>query len=282
MQFNTAGPLVVPCRLYNVQAFESWLKYLLSIPGIEDKIDESYTHKADSQTMTSIWDSPTWCSLDSFTTTRNNLTFSYFIDWFNPLTNKIAGKTVSAGAVMFFCLNLPPELQFLPEYTYFAAITPLPKEPDMETITAVSDPIIAQLEHMWLGHVICTHWHPEGILKRVGMLPAIGDLLTMRKALGFAGVGSLAHFCSFCLLHKNDIEETDIHLFVSCIGTDMCAAAEQWRTSMTKKEQKKIFEKKGVRWSSLNHLSYCDPVKHTVLGLMHNWIEGIPQYHVQH
>jgi hypothetical protein len=76
--------------------------------------------------MSSIWDSPAWRSLGSFTTTPGNLTFSYFIDWFNPLTNKIAGKIVSCGAIMMFCLNLPPDLRHLPENTFFAGITPPP------------------------------------------------------------------------------------------------------------------------------------------------------------
>lgn len=276
-----AGPLVVPRRLYNVQNFESWLEYLLCIPGIEDEIDKSYNYRPNPERMGSIWDSPAWRSLGSFTTTHGNLTFSYFIDWFNPFTNKIAGKTVSAGAIMFFCLNLPPELQYRPEYTYFAAITPLPKEPDMETITAVSDPVISQLNRMWSGQTVRTHRHPEGATKRVGVLPAIGDLLAMRKALGFAGVASLAHFCSFCCLHKKDIESTDIASFTPRNGTDVRAWAELWRTATTKKERNKLFKLHGVRWSSMNALTYRDPVKHTVLGVMHNWIEGVLQHHVR-
>jgi hypothetical protein len=37
----------------------------------------------------------------------------------------------------------------------------------------------------------------------------------------------------------------------------------------------------GVRWSSLHRLDYRDPVNHTVLGMMHNWIEGILQHHAR-
>jgi hypothetical protein len=42
-----------------------------------------------------------------------------------------------------------------------------------------------------------------------------------------------------------------------------------------------LFSIHGVRWSSLNRLLYRDPVCHTVLGLMHNWIEGILQHHAR-
>jgi hypothetical protein len=147
------GPRVVPCRLYNTQDFESWLEFFLSCPGIEDFIDKSYAHCPSSDTMYSIWDSPAWRSLGPFTTTPGNLTFSFYIDWFNlnPFTNKIAGKSVSCGAIMMFCLNLPYELQCLPQNTSFAGITPPPREPSVTTITALSDPIVDHLQTMWQG-----------------------------------------------------------------------------------------------------------------------------------
>lgn len=141
----------MPCRLYSTQDFDSWLEFFLSCPGIEDLIDKSYTHLPSSEVMRSIWDSPAWCSLGTFTTTPGNLTFSYYVDWFNPLLNKTAGKTMSCGAIMLFCLNLPYELQHLVENTFFAGITPPPKEPTVTTITAISDPIVDRLQAMYHG-----------------------------------------------------------------------------------------------------------------------------------
>jgi hypothetical protein len=87
-----SGPCYVPCRLYSTQDFDSWLEFFLSRPGIEDLIDKSYNHNPSPNIMCTIWDSPAWHSLGSFTTTRGNLTFAYFIDWFNPLLNKTAGR----------------------------------------------------------------------------------------------------------------------------------------------------------------------------------------------
>jgi hypothetical protein len=142
------GPRHVPRRLYSTQDFESWLEFFLSRPGIEELINKSYAHCPSPDVMHSIWDSPAWRSLRPFTMTPGNLTFSYYIDWFNPLTNKIAGKSVSCGAIMLFCLNLPYELQHLVENTFFAGITPGPKEPSPMTITAISDPIIDCLDTM--------------------------------------------------------------------------------------------------------------------------------------
>lgn len=274
------GPCQVPRRLYSAQDPDSFLEFFLSKPGIEDLIDKSYEHKRDAQRMQSIWDSPAWKSLGSFTTTVGNLTFSFYIDWFNPGGNKIAGKSVSCGAIMMFCLNLPYELQHLPENTYFVGITPPPKEPTLTGLTNLLDPVMARFDYLYrVGKTFRTYRHPEGRHIRVAILPAIGDLLAMRKALGFAGVGSHRHFCSFCTLHKKDIEELDTSKFIPRDGTDAKIAAQDWHDASCKKEKTDTFKKKGVRWSALHLLGYRDPVKHTILGLMHNWIEGILQHH---
>jgi hypothetical protein len=106
-QLGVVHELFQSVSIYSTQDLESWLQYFLSRPGIEKLIEKSYNHKPSSDTMRSVWDSPAWRSLGPFTTTAGNLTFSYYIDWFNPLTNKIAGKTVSCGAIMYVILSQP-------------------------------------------------------------------------------------------------------------------------------------------------------------------------------
>ena len=280
IRMTRGGPRVVPRRLYNTQDFISWLEYFLSCPAIEDLIDRSYTHQPSPNNMSTIWDSPAWRSLGTFTMTHGNLTFSYYIDWFNPLMNKIAGKSVSCGAIMMCCLNLPYEYRNLPEYTFFAGITPPPHEPTMTTMTHLADPIVDQLEDMWIGKHIRTHRHPGGTPIRVGILCGIGDLLAIRKAMGFAGVSS-HNFCSFCSLQLHDIEVLDSSLWRNRVGVNVVADATDWKNATTKKDRKRIFKDKGVRWSSLHRLSYRDPVQHTMLGVMHNWIEGLLQHHAR-
>ena len=216
--------------------------------------------------MSSIWDSPAWHSLGSFTTTRGNLTFAYFIDWFNPLLNKTAGKTIS---IMLICLNLPYELRHSVENTFFAGITPPPKEPTVTTITAVSNPIVDHLQAMFHGKLIRTHRHPNGTLKRMAVLPVIADLMAIHKVLGFAGVLA-TNFCSFCNLCRANIDCLEPSYWSPHIGTDVHQAAMKWQQARTKVKCKEIFNKHGVRWSALHCLDYRDPVQHTVLGMMHN------------
>jgi len=273
-----AGPRLVPARLYSSQDFESWLEFFLSRPGIEAVISKSYTHKPSLEVMRVIWDSPAWRSLPGhFSSTPGNLTFSWYIDWFNPFTNKIAGKSTSCGAIMISCLNLPLELQHLPENTFFAAITPTGKEPNVTTITAIIDPIVARFKPMWDGRIIKTYCHPRGIQKRVAILARIGDLLAIRKVMGFAGVAS-HNFCSFCKLRHDDLGNLDHLSWEFRTGPEVLFKAAKWNEATTKKRRKEIFKDGGVRWSALHELPYGDPVRHTMLGLMHNWIEGLLQF----
>ena len=281
MRSTRAGPRIVPARLYSSQDFESWLEFFLSRPGIEVVISRSYTHEPSPKAMRVIWDSPAWQSLpENFSSTPGNLTFSWYIDWFNPFTNKIAGKSTSCGAIMISCLNLPLELQQLPENTFFAGITPTGKEPNMSTITAVTGPIVDRFKPMWDGRVIKTYCHPHGIRTRAAILARIGDLLAIRKAMGFAGVAS-HNFCSFCKLRRDDIDNLNHQSWELRTGPEVLAKAVQWNEATTKKRRREIFKKHGVRWSSLHELPYGDPVRHTLLGLMHNWIEGVLQHHAR-
>jgi len=141
--------------------------------------------------------------------------------------NKTAGKTVSCGAIMMFCLNLPYYLCHKPKNTFFARITSPSYEPSVTTITALLDPIIDQLHHFYHGMIVCTYRHPEGINKHIGVLALIGDLLAICKVLGFAGIASLYHFYSFCSLNRTDIESLDADLGRPRIGLEVIVAAEE-------------------------------------------------------
>ncbi|KAJ3539844.1 hypothetical protein NMY22_g4550 [Coprinellus aureogranulatus] len=277
-----SGERIIPRQMYSFQDFKTWLEFFLSRPGIEDLIDRCYTYiPPDDGVMDSIWDSPAWRSLGPFTTTPGNLTFSFFIDWFNPFTNKIAGKSVSCGAIMMFCLNLPYELQHLPENTFFAGITPPPREPTITMLNRLTEPLMTDLSKYHHGVTVKTFRHPIGVSKNIAVLPVIGDLGAVRKAMATASVRSDKNVCSFCKTTHDGMDCLDLSALIPRIGIEVTVAAEEWRAATTKARRKALFTKNGVRWSPMYLLSYRDPVQHTMIGVLHNWFEGVLQHHVR-
>ncbi|PLW34277.1 hypothetical protein PCANC_17677 [Puccinia coronata f. sp. avenae] len=66
--------------------------------------------------MSDIWDLKMWKTLNTtdgqqFTRLPGNLVFSLNVNWFNPLSNKAAGKHKSLGTIALVCLNLPPHIR---------------------------------------------------------------------------------------------------------------------------------------------------------------------------
>ncbi|KAJ7111310.1 hypothetical protein C8R44DRAFT_742435 [Mycena epipterygia] len=172
----------------------------------------------------------------------------------------------------------PRNMWHFEDNTYFAGITPPPKEPTVTTMTALLDPVVDQFQGMWEGKLVPTYNHPEGDFYRVAILAAIGDLLALKKALGFAGHAS-HNFCSYCKLQRGEIDRLDYENFEPRRGWEVLRAAREWLQAKTQVARKAIFAKHGNRHSPFNTITYRDPVKHTVLGPMHGWIEGILQHH---
>ncbi|KAJ6535734.1 hypothetical protein B0H19DRAFT_963643 [Mycena capillaripes] len=142
-------------------------------------------------------------------------------------------------------------------------------------MTALLDPVLEQFQEMWHGKMVPTYNHPDGDFYRAAI---IGDLLALKKALGCAGHAS-HNFCSFCKLQRCDIDRLDHTNFEPRRGWEVLRAAKAWLAAQTQKARKAIFAQNGSRWSPFHAVTYHDPVKHTVLGPMHGWIEGILQHH---
>lgn len=53
--------------------------------------------------MTDIQDSPAWSDLHGFLQSPYHLSFGIYVDWFNPFTNKTAGKLMVS--VVFLYIN---------------------------------------------------------------------------------------------------------------------------------------------------------------------------------
>ena len=87
----------IPKCLYTSQSFNSWLTFLLSRPQIDDCLRQTFAKLQNpfdpTARMRDVHDSPAWHSFRPFLQSScYHLVFAIYIDWFNPFTNKIAGK----------------------------------------------------------------------------------------------------------------------------------------------------------------------------------------------
>jgi hypothetical protein len=88
------GPKRVLKSQYTTQTFDSWLRFMLSRESIEQSLAETFLRtqaNTPHEPMRDVQDSPAWNTFRDFFKSSYHLVFALYIDWFNPLTNKLAG-----------------------------------------------------------------------------------------------------------------------------------------------------------------------------------------------
>ena len=88
-------------------------------------------------------------------------------------------------------------------------------------------------------------------------------------------------FCSFCLCTADQIEDLNLQSWTLHQGAQVREQAQVWLNMTTKSGRKAQAQSTGVRWTPLHRLPYWDPVKHVLLGYMHNWQEGVLKHQLR-
>ncbi|MBW0504896.1 hypothetical protein O181_044611 [Austropuccinia psidii MF-1] len=269
----------IPFSMYITQNFVNCLKWF--IPQMEDSIDDWRQEvQAETNSISDYQHSNAWKSLyPPFQTSQESLmalSFSLFVDWFNPLTNKLAGRQVSLGVLALNCLNLPPAKRWKLQNTFISGIIPAPNQPDMITINDILSVFVDEINPLSTGINISTPKYPNSQKVIIKLGCWIGDLVATHKVAGYAS-HSAKFFCTWCDCVKDNIEKLEVgHLRQARTVRDYSHAFKQARNQA---ERERILKKAGVRWSELNRLPYWDPVQHVSLGLMHMWYEGVLKNH---
>ncbi|EFP76316.2 uncharacterized protein PGTG_02757 [Puccinia graminis f. sp. tritici CRL 75-36-700-3] len=146
----------------------------------------------------------------------------------------------------------------------------------MTTITHLMRPLIDELVGLTTPFNLETHTHPNGRTVQIKLLPLIGDLGATHKVAGYAS-HSANYFCSWCKVHKDECHKLEFGQ--PRTGSEVQKISKSWLDNKTIKGREEILRVNGVRYSELNRLTYCDPVKHVALGAMHNWMEGVLMHH---
>ncbi|MBW0583481.1 hypothetical protein O181_123196, partial [Austropuccinia psidii MF-1] len=156
--------------------------------------------------------SAAWSSLNSDMCRNDNslcLSFSLFVDWFNPLENKLSGKQKLLQILALTCLNLPPSKQNEHQYTFIAGIIPEPNQPNMITINNVLKPFVEDLLELNKPKKIRTHQFPLGRTVVICLGALIGDIVATHKVAGFSS-HSATKLCSWCNINKSNMSQMKI------------------------------------------------------------------------
>ncbi|MBW0494945.1 hypothetical protein O181_034660 [Austropuccinia psidii MF-1] len=271
----------VPHSTFVTQSMKEWLKWFFSLSMVEESIDQ-WAHDLKAQDSDSICDvsqGQVWKKLFSSNCTGSALYlgFSLFIDWFNPLKNKLSGNQLSMGIISLNCLKIPLHLRYQNKYTCLAAIIPSPNQPTMITINNLLRPIIDEIYELNNGLKISTPEYPHGRKVVVKVVTLVCDIVASHKAAGFKS-HSANKFCSWCEVNASD--QHKLKLGRPLTGRKVLEAANHWKDTLSKFSREKVAIRTGVRWSELNRLPYWDPFLNVILGVMHNWFEGVLKHHL--
>lgn len=285
--------IFVPIKPYIVFDFKDWLAGLMARPGYEDMMDDSWKdlNRPRDGKMTSIFHGTVLRDFkgpDGKTHFSNGgdegrYAFAMGFDFFNPLTNKQAGKKTSVGLIALACLNLPIEHRYKPENMFLAAIIPGPHEPPIDRVNSYISPIVDFFVQFWIPgvHFTRTCKYPFGRLVLCALLLIICDLLAANKVACSSSHNSNL-FCGVCWFDRRTGErlaDFDVESWKRRTNEDWRYHAERFRTAQNATEAKKLFLASGLRWSELLRLPYFDPTRFIVVDPMHNMLLGLMRTH---
>jgi hypothetical protein len=282
----------VPIKTFVAFDVKEWIGRLLAQPGLEAKMDAAWT-TSDSigDEMRDIFDGDMLRNfkgpnglLFSQSNGEGRYVFSLSVDFFNPLSNKQAGKKVSIGLISLVCLNLPVELRYKTEYMFLAGIIPGPHEPPFDTSNHYLRPVVGDFVDLWSPGIWFsrTDGHPDGRLVQCAIASVVCDLLAAKKTAGFGAV-THTHFCHVCHCTRNvqGYGHLNQDLWRARTNEETRASAQAYKDSATEVESEAIFAQTGVRWSELLCLPYFDPTRFVVIDAMHNLFLGLINRHFQ-
>lgn len=201
-----------PVRSYAFQSLSDWIGRLLSRPQIEKRLEETSSESSKpydpKSEIIDIYQSRLWKEFlgpngKQHTSNDSNLNFALFVDAINPFGNKQSGHHTSITFVILVCLSLPPELRHKPQNVFVVGIAPGPREPSLEQMNWILQPIVTELQSLWITGLLLsrTHEYKDGRLIRAALMVFVADIPSLRRCLGFPSA-TATFFCSFCLLTK--------------------------------------------------------------------------------
>ena len=139
-------------------------------------------------------------------------------------------------------------------------------------------PLVEEFQLLWTGMKLQVS-EQHAVEVRAALLALTCDLPAARKVAGF-GSHSANLFCSFCYLHRKQMDSVDAQSWEKRTLHQYCVEATAWKEAQTLTAKHDHFARTGVRWTVLNTLPYWNPFKSMSIDIMHN-LSGILEYHTR-
>ncbi|KDN35234.1 hypothetical protein RSAG8_11765, partial [Rhizoctonia solani AG-8 WAC10335] len=199
--------------------------------------------------------------------------FGLNIDWFRSTPK----GTESVGAVYLTIQNLERSVRFLPANVILACLIPGPKEPPLEELNWVFQPIVDQIKTLYTGIVMKIHGENQPIRVYAQLLLDDADTPARCKSCGTAGHAHGNRFCR-CDTKQVDINTEKGYDIANLILTDeglLLRKAYESKCARTKSARNLIHKEYGIRWSALNELPDWRPYGSAPVDPMHNLFLGL-------
>ena len=284
--------ILTPRKVYPYMSVKNSLINILNKPGFLDKCEQWRSRENVMQNtdyLGDVYDGDVWQrfssrELNNFLCTPYSYLLTINVDWFQPF---VRATVYSTGAIYLTIQNLPRHERYLQENLILVSLLPGPSEPK-STMNSYLTPLVEELHELWNGVVIPVKSlasHEISIRIKAALSCCACDIPASRKLCGFLGHKATLG-CNKCL-------KEFVHHPTPSSGncTDYSGFnRENWPLRNNVQHRNKVDEllkeqtptslqqagsNSGVRYSILLSLPYFDPVKFTVVDLMHNLFLGL-------
>lgn len=221
----------------------------------------------------------------------SNLGYGLFaalnIDWFSVT------KKRSCGAIYLAILNIARHARYLVHNVILACVIAGPKEPSLENLNFVLEPIVESFKKLYAGVIIRVYnKNLPAVVHPVYMYPLMvdADVPARSKIQGIPPHNHAQRIgcdCEACQADINRVEGYDYTKFEFSDEFDILAIAK--RATASPEARKQIARDYGIRWSALNELpgwlphasAPFDPMHCLYLGIVHSfWGDVIEDGHM--
>ena len=267
----------VPIKVYPYQPLSNSITYLVNKPGFLESCEMWRKNRSPDDYLVDIYDGKIWSEYISNGFLRSPYCYmlTLNLDWFQPFTH----VEYSVGAIYLALQNLPREERYKEENIILVGVLPGPSEPKL-TVNSYLAPLVEDLKAAWLNGIKVKTSDGLEITVRLALTCVACDLPASRKVCGFLSHNAELG-CNKCLKKFSsssfgvmDYSGYNRDTWVLRTGQKHREDCRKLLKKTTKSGLRKCESNLGVRYSVLLSLPYFDPVRYTVVDIMHNMYLG--------